>query len=446
VAERQNRTVKFTIHKVKTLADGMWSDATQEGLYLLVRHDGKSRSYLHRFTFNGVPNGPSVGAVARTTLDDARKAVREAKVSLDKGINPYSKKAAPTDAAPTTVWDDCNAWFNHERRTWALGYQDSVKGWMEHDIQPLCGNLETRKLTPAVVAALFYRADDPDCVWLSKNETAQRIISILRRAINHAIANDDSERFKDWTNPILALKSRLPKGCRPDPVSRRAIHYRDAPRYYRRVELKAVNGETATQRSAAVALLTMIDTLAPRANEVLDMQWIEFDEDTAVWEVPAGRTGRTKNKRNDRVVRDIPLAKRTLARLLALKPVDARPTDYVFSGRALGGKRLGHQQMRLLMQRLVEELGIDATPHGWRTTAKSWVLDNAMHVNDAIAIEIAHDRVVETPAGDRYRDTTYREHRRILSERWLAFLLGERYIGDYAPRALSVVVDNAAVA
>ena len=173
------------------------------------------------------------------------------------------------------------------------------------------------------------------------------------------------------------------------------------------------------------------------------MQWLELDESIAVWEVPAGRQGRVKNKRNDRVVRDIPLAKRTLARLLALKPEDAKPTDYVFSGRAKGGKRLGHQQMRLLMQRLAKETGIDATP---RTTAKTWAWENRQDVNDPIAIEIAHDRVVEAPAADRYRDTTLREHRRILAERWLAYLRGEQYTGLHAPRALAMVVDNTAVA
>ena len=179
-----------------------------------------------------------MAAVKRTALEDARKAVREAKVSLDKGINPYKKAAPPTDAAPKPilVWDDCRTWFNHERREWTAGYQEDVMGWMEHDIgnpyppeegEPAperlphhCGHRETRTLAPARLAALFYReatdgTPDPDSLWLTNNETAQRVISILRRALNHAIATDDTKRFADWMNPTLALKSRLPEGLPP---------------------------------------------------------------------------------------------------------------------------------------------------------------------------------------------------------------------------------------
>jgi integrase len=418
--------VKLTVKNVLTLGDGKHRDddqAAPPGFYLWVRNEGRSRIYVLRYTFMGTQREISVGGVRVCALREARQKAREYRALLDKGLDPKPHAKATNEAPPkrVTVWDDCLRWFNHEKGEWSPSTQKTQMGWIKHDVLPLCGDVETATLTPKVLAAMFYREDadgtpDPTCPWIAKNETAQRAISILRRAIDHAIASDDEKRFEDKVNPVLALGSRLPKGCRPDQVSRRSVSYEQARAYYHALMEIAADDPSETQRTTAVALLTMIETFAPRTSEILNMQWAEITKHPRfgdVWIIPAGKRGRMKNKRNDRTVRDIPLLACTLARLQVLRLPDAKPTDYVFRGQALGGKRLGGHQMRKLMQRLARQFGIDATPHGWRTTAKTWGKD---HDQALEVIEIAHDRVTETAAGERYNDTTLLRQRKSMAE------------------------------
>lgn len=436
--------LRLTVQNVLTLEDGLYLDtdrAAPEQFYLLVRKGGKSRIFTMRYSFLGRQREKSYGPVrdksGANRLKDAREEAKTDRAGLAKGKDPNPPKGAATDsanaepAAPITVMDDCLTWYRHEQGTWAQSYRDTVMGWIEYDIKPLCGAKETTALTPRMLADLFYRVlpdgtDDPTCPWIYKNETCQRAIGILRRAIDHAISVDDHGRWKERINPVLGLSARLPKGKRPDPVSRRAVPYAAARAYYLRLQAETTEAESETQRMAAHCLLTMIETFAPRAAEVLNMTWgeieLHYKSFGAAWIIPAGKRGRMKNKRNDRTERDIPLLACTLERLNAIRPADAKDTDYVFRGRALNGKRLGHQQMRYLMKRFAAEFGIDATPHGWRTTAKSWGLDHAEDVKDAPAIELAQDRVTESAAGDRYRDTTLMLPRRRLAERFIAYL------------------------
>ena len=103
------------------------------------------------------------------------------------------------------------------------------------------------------------------------------------------------------------------------------------------------------------------------------------------------------------------------------------PTDFVFAGSAAGG-RLNRQAMRLLLR----ELGSEYDVHGFRTTFKSFCLDNLKHVLDEPAVELAHDHAIGGKVAETYRDTSLIGHRRILNERWSSYLRGVAYTGPYA--------------
>jgi integrase len=137
----------------------------------------------------------------------------------------------------------------------------------------------------------------------------------------------------------------------------------------------------------------------------------------------------------------IPLPEEAIAILREIMPDDPSPTDFVFTGGAAGG-RINHQAMRLLLR----ELGLDYDVHGFRTTFKSWTLDNMKHVLDSQAVELALDHAIGNKVGEAYRDTSLIGHRSILNERYAAYLAGVAYNGPYEVPALSLVVDNAAVA
>ena len=93
------------------------------------------------------------------------------------------------------------------------------------------------------------------------------------------------------------------------------------------------------------------------------------------------------------------------------------------------------------MRLLLRELGSEYDVHGFRTTFKSFCLDNLKHVLDEPAVELAHDHAIGGKVAETYRDTSLIGHRRILNERWVAFLT-RRGLHRPLRGAVSLVVDN----
>ena len=122
-------------------------------------------------------------------------------------------------------------------------------------------------------------------------------------------------------------------------------------------------------------------------------------------------------------------------------PPQRSPTDFVFAGSAAGG-RLTIRPCGCCCASLVSDYDV----HGFRTTFKSFCLDNLKHVLDEPAVELAHDHAIGGKVAETYRDTSLIGHRRILNERWSSYLRGVAYTGLCEMPALSLVVDNAAVA
>jgi hypothetical protein len=90
-------TTKLTVTKVKTLNDGKHGDTVQPGLFLYVRHAGKSRVYQHRYTQHGKDVWVSIGPVRRIGLADARAMVARQRAMLLDGKDPRTTMVeAPT--------------------------------------------------------------------------------------------------------------------------------------------------------------------------------------------------------------------------------------------------------------------------------------------------------------------------------------------------------------
>lgn len=465
---------------VSSLPDGKYKDDATEHLYLWVRRGGKSRIWVYRFKYLGLPREHSLGSTKTLALGAARKAATVKNGELAAGRDPFPRTPRPATPQPVTLWADCLEYYHLHLRTWKGHTPVTKMGHMlryignptlsdaeraQKRLPPVaCGDWVTAEITVDRLKPLFYRRridaqgvaqEDPTALWLTHNETAQRVLSLLQGAIDLALHRDRQQpeaqrRFpKDYRNPATGLLLyELPKACRPAAVPRRSIPYEHAPRCYQR--LLEIAGEAAphprnhnggpaledwtdSQRSAAQALLTMIETLAPRAAEIFDLTWAELDLDAALWIVPRARM-KVKTPRNQRVVRDLPLLPCTVARLRALRPAEAQPTDYVFPGASCDGRRLGEAQMNKLMQHLAAQGYGAATPHGWRTTAKGWVTEHVLTLLDEKAMDIALDHwaKVDTAVGAAYNDRTLLHQRRLLATRYLCFLRDEPYRGAYA--------------
>ena len=98
---------------------------------------------------------------------------------------------------------------------------------------------------------------------------------------------------------------------------------------------------------------------AARWGEVRWAEWAEIDRDAGVWAVPAKRTKANRQHR-------VPLCGRALEILEAARTLGEGAGPLVFT--RPGGKPLDDKQLRCLLQ----EHGIAAVPHGFRSSFRDW--------------------------------------------------------------------------
>jgi integrase len=75
------------------------------------------------------------------------------------------------------------------------------------------------------------------------------------------------------------------------------------------------------------------------------------------------------------------------------------------------------------MARLMERRGMEARPHGFRSSLRTWLAEttDAPHeVAEAMLAHMTDNKVVRT-----YRQTDYLDRRRILLERWSDYVTGD---------------------
>ena len=83
-----------------------------------------------------------------------------------------------------------------------------------------------------------------------------------------------------------------------------------------------------------------------------------------------------------------------------------------------GGKPLADPQLRQLLQ----ENGIAAVPHGFRSSFRDWAADETDHPREVVEAALAH--VVQNKVEAAYRRTDLFERRRRLMDDWAAYLAG----------------------
>ena len=157
---------------------------------------------------------------------------------------------------------------------------------------------------------------------------------------------------------------------------------------------------------AALAFEFLVLTAA-RWNEVRGAVWAEIDRTDSVWAVPATRM---KAKREHRV----PLCRRALEILDAAWALDGGASTFVFT---IGdGKPLFEKELR----RLLRKLGIDAVPHGFRSSFRDWAAEKTDHPREVIEAALAH--VVRNKVEAAYARSDLFEPRRILMDDWATYL------------------------
>ena len=231
-------------------------------------------------------------------------------------------------------------------------------------------------------------------IWSTKRETARRVRQRIGAVMKWAVAKGYRE-----DNPAGdAIGAALPR-------------HGSSTQHFPALPHSQVGAALATVRASGAWIGTKLAfeflvLTAARSGEARNARWEEIDFENATWTVPGARMKAGRAHR-------VPLSPHAVAVLEAAREI-ADGGGLVFpsiTGRALSA---------MTMTKLVRELGVEAVPHGFRSSFRDWAAEKTDHPREVIEAALAH--VVQNRVEAAYRRTDLFERRRRLMNDWAAYL------------------------
>ena len=362
------------------------------GLWLVVREDGGAQWVL-RVTVHGRRREMGLGGYPSLGLAAARKLAGRWRDVAAAGRDPIKERQAEIRAARRE--DISLAVLTHdafEARKAELKGDGTAGRWLS----PLTLHV-LPKLGRVPVTDLDQR-DIRDCLaplWHTKADTARKALNRLGIVLKHAAALglDVDLQATEKAKALLGKSRHVPKNIP-------AMAWADVPDFYATLE-----EPTLTH----LALRLLILNPGVRSKPLRHIRLDQIDGD--VWTVPGedmkGRKGQTPDYR-------VPLSTEAL-RIIELAKPHAR-NGFLFPNAQKG------VISDMTLSRHMERRGLEARPHGFRTSLRTWLAEatDAPHeVAEAMLAHVTDSVVVRT-----YRKTDFLEQRRKLAERWADHVTG----------------------
>ena len=377
----------LTARQISKLSDeGLhWVDET---LYLSIKSSGRAH-WIQRVKFpwerRGKRHDIGLGAYPLISPKKARMDATKNRVKIHDGINPLpEKEVKPTFEAIATEY------FEVKRAE--LKTQANLNQWVksiENHVFPSLASLPVDSINQNDVIKILKK------IWLSKPAMArsvrQRIREILAyaRAHGHVDENVSDERID------AALPSK-----KPDTQHHEYTPYKLMPAAYSKLDMVPLP-------SVRLALRLLVLT-GLRGNEVLGARWDEFNFEAQTWTIPGGRM---KGKK----AHSVPLNDAMLEILEQARELDAG------NGLVFPGERNKDKMCTQLIGRHWANLGVEGTPHGLRSSLKTWALECTDYDRDLIEICLAHE--VGNKVARAYTRMDLLEKRRGLMQAWAGHLV-----------------------
>jgi integrase len=357
------------------------------GLILRVRPSG-SRQWIWRGTVRGRRVDLGLGGYPYTSLAEARELAFEYRKLARSGGDPRTLQPGAQNGVPTFT-EAVEKVIGIHRASWRPGSTSEAQ-WrssLTTYAYPRLGRMPVDTITTSDVMSVLLP------MWNEKRSTAQRVRQRIGAVMKWAIA----QGYRSDNPAGDAIAAALPKG------GVRKKHFRAIP-----------HGEVAQ----AVAKVRAADVWPPlkgafefqvltaaRPGEVRSADWSEIDIEARVWTVPAERA---KSGRLHRV------------------PLTARAIELLEEARLFShGKGLifpsvtGRSIHAGTASKLLRKNGIDAVPHGFRSSFRDWCGETGQPREVAEAA-LAH--VVKNQVEAAYARSDLFERRRELMEAWAQYV------------------------
>ena len=370
------------------------------GLSLQVSTTG-ARSWILRVKVGGKRRDMGLGAYPGVSLAKAREKAREAREAIEQGDDPIlSRERAQSllrakQESIVTFETAARSYIKAKSPEWKG--KKSLTQWtnsLENYAFPVIGKLHVQDVQDVHVLKVL------EPIWHEKTETAVRVRGRIENVLDWATA----KKYRTGENPARwrgHLDKLLPAPGKISPVEHfEAVPVDDAPGFYS--GLKKRNGTGA--RALEFTLLT-----AARSANSLGATWSEIDFEKALWTIQAGKMEAGKEHR-------VPLTESAI-RILREQP-RFEGCDLVFP--APRGGQLSDMAMTSVMRRL----GLEAVPHGLRSTFSDWAAERTSYPHEMAEMALAH--TVSNKVEAAYRRGDMVKKRREMMQGWADFLAAKK--------------------
>lgn len=233
-------------------------------------------------------------------------------------------------------------------------------------------------------------------IWHTKAATAKKAISRLGICMKHAAALglDVDLQAVDKARALLGKQRHTTRHVP-------ALDWREVPAFYSSLDEGSV---------VQLALRLLILTAGTRSKPIRFLQLDQIEGD--VWTVPGelmkSRRGMAEDFR-------VPLSDEALAVIETARPFER--DGYLFPNVRSG------VISDASMSRLMERRGLEARPHGFRSSFRTWCDEAARAKFEVAEAAIAH--VTDSSTVRAYRRTDFLEERRQLMQRWSDHVVGK---------------------
>lgn len=361
------------------------------GLWLIRRDDGGAQ-WVQRVTVHGRRREMGLGGYPALGLADARRLSERWRTTAAAGRDPIKEREAEERAARrediTLAILTADAF---ESRKAELKGDGTAGRWLSPlniHVLPKLGKVPVTDLDQRDIR------DTLAPIWHTKADTARKALNRLSIVLRHAAALglDVDLQATDKAKALLGKSRHVVKNIP-------AMLWADVPDFYASLEEL-----TLTHLALRLMILTGVRS-APLRKIRLDQ--IESD----VWTVPAeamkGRKGATEAFR-------VPLSYEA-QRIIDLARPHARH-GFLFPNTR------GGVISDMTLSRHMERRGLEARPHGFRTSLRTWLAEATDAPHEVAEGMLAH--VVDGGVVRAYRRTDYLEQRAKLADRWADYVTG----------------------
>jgi integrase len=336
------------------------------GLGLQVLPTG-GRTWVLRATVAGKRRDMGLGGYPDVTLAGAKEAARVAREKIRMGIDPIAERYAALSALRAMQGKAMNfkeaalAYMATHETGWrntkhAQQWRNSLNAYA----YPVIGQLSLRDVELAHIMKIL------EPIWQGKTETANRLRGRIEQVLDWATVRG----YRDGLNPAR-WRGHLDKLLTAPSKVMKVKHHKALPW----AEIggfmsKLRNAEGMGARALEFTILT-----AARSGEVRGATWAEIDLGAAEWIVPGDRMKAGKEHR-------VPLSPAALALLNALPRMAG--IDLVFPAQR------GGQLSDMTLTAVLRRMGVEAVPHGFRSTFRDWAAECTSYPREAAEMALAH--------------------------------------------------------